>query len=460
MTRKYTLTLLENHLDLLWSDSAIEHAAFLFCSSSSSADETRFLVQRVQLLSGEEIFDPAVDHIAITSTAYIRALKEAEANNQYLVLVHSHPGGYPTYSLQDDRGEADLIQAAFNRGSASPLLSLLLIGRSEPDLIGRIWTSPAEAPILLSRIRVVGSRLRIFAPEDALDFSPERLQWADRQVRAFGKEAQLIISNLHVGLVGAGGTGSAVAEQLIRLGVGLITVCDFDKLDTTNVHRVYGSCMDLAGLSKVELVARQAAAIGTGTRVRAIDGSISSMKIAAALRDCDLIIACTDDQLGRMILNQLSLYYYIPVIDTGFDTDSRDGEILSVTGRVTHLRPGSTCMSCRGRIDPEAILAEALQARNPEEYERRLKEGYIPELGIPNPAVVSFTTAVAAQAINELLHMITGFMGQDRQSTEVLLRFNFTDVGTSSRKPQSGCFCSDPKKWGFGDQDPFLGMTW
>lgn len=460
MTRNYTLAMLQDHLDLLRTDSAIEHAAFLFCSSSSSADETRYLVQKVQLLSGDEVFDPAVDHIAITSAAYIRALKEAEANNQYLVLVHSHPGGYPSYSLQDDRGEADLLQAALNRGSSSPLLSLLLIGRSEPDLIGRIWKSPVESPIYLSRIRVVGSRIRIFAHKDALDFSPEKLQWADRQVRAFGKEAQFVISNLHVGLVGAGGTGSAVAEQLIRLGVGLITVCDFDKLDTTNVHRVYGSGMDLAGLSKVELVARQAAAIGTGTTIRTIDGSISSMEVAATLRNCDLIIACTDDQLGRMILNQLSLYYYIPVIDTGFDTDSRDGEILSVTGRVTHLRPGSACMSCRGRLDSEAILAETLQARNPEEYERRLNEGYIPELGIPNPAVISFTTAVASQAINELLHMITGFMGQDRQSTEVLLRFNFTDIGTSNRKPQSGCFCSDPKKWGFGDQDPFLGMTW
>lgn len=461
MPKKYSLTLLQDHLDFLRSDSVIEHAAFLFCSSSSSKDEVRYLVQRVQLLTGDEVFDPAVDHIAITSAAYIRALKEAEANNQFLVIVHSHPGGFPTYSLQDDRGEADLLQADFNRGSDSPLLSLLLVGRDEPDLIGRIWNSPENPPIALSRIRVVGSRLRIFAA-DVVDFSPERLQWADRQIRAFGTEAQRIISNLNVGLVGAGGTGSSVAEQLIRLGVGVITVCDFDKLDSTNVHRVYGSGMELAklGPSKVELVKQQAAKIGTGTRVKTVDGSISTREIAAALQDCDLIIACTDDQLGRMILNQLSLYCYIPVIDTGFDTDSRDGQILSVTGRVTHLRPGSACLSCRGRIDPETVLAETLRARNPEEYERRIKEGYIPELGIPNPAVISFTTQVAAQAINELLHMITGFMGQDRQSTEVLLRFNFTDVGTSNRKPQARCICSNPAKWGHGDNEPFLGMTW
>lgn len=378
------------------------------------------------------------------------------------MLVHSHPGGYPTYSLQDDRGEADLLQAAFNRGSDSPLLSLLLIGRQEPDLIGRIWTDPDGPPTQLSQIRVVGSRFRVFAAADDINFSPERLQWADRQILAFGKEAQIIISNLHVGLVGAGGIGSAVAEQLIRLGVGKITVCDFDKLESSNVHRVYGSGIELAdsGISKVELVARQADFIGNGTVVRVVDGSIASREVVETLKACDIIFGCTDDQLGRSILNQLALFYYVPVIDTGFDTDSEDGVIRSVTGRLTHLRPGSPCLSCRGRIDPEAVLAETLQARNPDEYERRLKEGYIPELGIQNPAVVSFTTLVAGQAINELLHMITGFMGAERRSTEILMRFHATDIGTSNRKPQPGCICSDPEQWGYGDQEPFIGMSW
>ena len=43
----------------------------------------------------------------------------------------------------------------------------------------------------------------------------------DRQVRAFGADIQELLATLRIGIVGNGGTGSPVAEQLIRLGFRL-----------------------------------------------------------------------------------------------------------------------------------------------------------------------------------------------------------------------------------------------
>src|SRR3989442_2474424 len=47
-----------------------------------------------------------------------------------------------------------------------------------------------------------------------------RSPFFERQVLAFGAESQALLQQLHVGVVGVGGTGSAVVEQLARLGVG------------------------------------------------------------------------------------------------------------------------------------------------------------------------------------------------------------------------------------------------
>src|SRR5438105_1196211 len=89
--------------------------------------------------------------------------------------------------------------------------------------------------------------------------------WADRQGRAFGKETQALLSRLHVGVVGTGGTGSAVYEQLVRLGVGRVLAIDEQTLTDTNVTRVHGSGLGDVGMAKAAIAQRHAEQIGTGT---------------------------------------------------------------------------------------------------------------------------------------------------------------------------------------------------
>lgn len=137
--------------------------------------------------------------------------------------------------------------------------------------------------------------------------------------------------------------------------------------------------------------------------------------------------------------------------------DSKDGVLKGVEGRVTTLFPGAACLFCRERITPGRIAAESL----PEDRRQALAaEGYAPELGIPDPAVIAFTSAVASQAVAELLHRLSGFMGDERTSTEVLLRFHETEIRRNRLKPGTHCLCSERSLWGRGDTRNFLGLTW
>jgi molybdopterin/thiamine biosynthesis adenylyltransferase len=260
--------------------------------------------------------------------------------------------------------------------------------------------------------------------------------------------------------VGNGGTGSATVEQLVRLGVGRIITADGQRFEKSNVNRVYGSSAHDGGAPKTEIVRRLADHIGLRTTMTVIDAPITFRSVLERFRECDLVFACTDDEWGRSLLTKFAIYYQIPVFDMGVKFDSDDGTINSVQGRVTTLLPGSACLYCRGRITPRRVQLESLQIIAPQEAEQLRREGYAPELGDPAPAVIPFTTTVAAGAVCELLHRLTGYMGSDRQSTEVIYRFDETAISRNARASDGECFCAQRKWWGRGDRTPFLGVTW
>jgi hypothetical protein len=213
-------------------------------------------------------------------------------------------------------------------------------------------------------------------------------------------------------------------------------------------------------MPKAIIVERNAKRIGFATGVLPVQGSVCNQVIAAKLRDCDLVFGCTDDYLGRVILNRLAVWYYIPVIDMAVVIDSQQGVIHEVTGRVTLLLAGNACLRCRQRIPQEKLQAQQLMQSHPDEYAVRVKEGYAPELADPDPAVIMFTTGIAARAMGEFVQMLSGFMGDDRESTEIIERFQDCEVRTNRRPGTAGCYCVTPTKWGLGDQRRFLGLSW
>ena len=312
-------------------------------------------------------------------------------------------------------------------------------------------TSPVDV------IRVIGDRFKFFHHDPQRNASAEIF---DRQVRAFGMEIQHVLKNLHVGIVGNGGTGSAVAEQLIRLGAGKLSLFEGQTLDASNVTRVYGSRLTDVDVPKVQIIQRLAKDIGFGTEVIPFPEHITSLKSAEALRGCDVIFGCTDDEWGRSILSKLAIDYYIPVIDMGVKIDSSEGSIVSVQGRVTTLVPGSACLFCRGRITAEGVRVQVIESCNPSQAEELRRQRYAPELEGNAPAVIAFTTAVASTAIAELLHRLTGFMGAERTSSEVIHFFDQSRMRTNHLAPNLDCYCGDRQRWGLGDQRPFLGMLW
>jgi hypothetical protein len=203
---------------------------------------------------------------------------------------------------------------------------------------------------------------------------------------------------------------------------------------------------------------RLAQEIGVGTTMIPIKGSICDTETLSELRDCDLVFGCTDDFLGRMMLNRLVYWYYIPVIDSAVLIDSHKGVIKEIVGRVTLLFPGSACLSCRRRISDRRILAQTKKRNSPNEYRELVKQGYIPELDISDPSIIMFTNGIASRAVAEFINMLSGFMGDKRTATEIVEQFHIPDLRRNSVQGSPGCLCTSPGKWGKGDESRFLGL--
>lgn len=395
--------------------------------------------------------------LTITSHGFVPALAAAEADQSVPIWFHTHPGNgsSPRPSRHDDIVDQELADL-FRFRAGSPLYGAVVTAHDDGRLrfTGHIESHDERSDI--DRVWVTGRRLSLTANQlHEIDRLPDRF---DRNIRAFGGEVQQVLRDLRVAIVGCGGTGSAVAEQLVRLGVRHVSLLDPDTLTASNITRVYGSFPDDVGRPKVEIIADHLQRIAPDASVNTHQAKITQEDAARVLLDADVVYGCTDDNAGRLVLSRVASYLLTPVIDCGVLLSSGcGGQLEGIDGRITVLGPGTACLVCRNRIDLARASAEMLPAQ---EHQRLADEGYAPALPGVEPAVVAFTTQVAAAAVGELLERLIHY-GAEPVPSEVLLRVHEREVSTNDEPPRDRHYCHpDTGKLGLGLTEPFLEQTW
>jgi molybdopterin/thiamine biosynthesis adenylyltransferase len=437
----------------------LEKAGVLLASVvRSDKGSARLLAREMHWVEPSAYVERSIHGLSIRSTGYVHTLGLAERMDATALWVHTHPGqgATPLPSGRDKIVDSE-ISSLFRLRSGSRFYGAAIFSPGPSNISFSAYLEENEKEAAeVDRLWIVGDRFTLIR---AFGSRQESLLPAfDRNVRAFGGAVQQTLGDLHVGIVGVGGIGSVVAEQLLRLGVRRFTLADPDTLSDTNVTRVYGSASPDVGRAKVDVICAHLSRIYSDVHIEHIQGSLTMEAVARRFAECDVLFGCTDDNAGRLVLSRMATYLLIPVIDCGvLLTSVSDGHVAGIDGRITVLTPGAACLVCRGRIDPQRAAAELLTN---DELSRRVDEGYAPALGTVEPAVVAFTTAVGAAAVIELLERLIGF-GPEPRPSEVLLRFHEREVSTNSMRPKPGHYC-DPNagKIGRGVTSPFLDQTW
>jgi len=304
-------------------------------------------------------------------------------------------------------------------------------------------------PLEVDHVRLVGPGLQLAS----LTGTYSEMGRYDRQERVFGRAGQRILSALHVGVVGAGGTGSAIVEQLTRLGVGRLTVLDDDIVTETNLTRIHQSEPRDVGRAKCEIAGRLAGDFGVA--FHAVQGRVTDQAIARELAVCDIVFGCTDDHAGRIVLARMAPRYLQMLVDVGVTIDVVGGQVVGAPCRITTQEPGDVCLTCRGHVDLATAAAELL---TDEERCSRSVEGYVPGLGEPDPSVVSYTTLAASIAVSVMISRLFGF---SHLTSSDLLVDPVTGRWSSLERPSCpNDGCTSTEIIGSGDLEPFLGLAW
>ena len=140
-------------------------------------------------------------------------------------------------------------------------------------------------------------------------------------------------------VAGAGALGNEVVKNLALFGIRTIYVCDFDRIELSNLTRsvLFREEDAYNHAYKAEVVAKRAMEINPQITVYPIVGDLFSEIGLGIYKDVDVVIGCLDSRIARYLLNRLCMRVGKTWID---------GSIENMTGVVKVYAPEINCYEC------------------------------------------------------------------------------------------------------------------
>lgn len=161
---------------------------------------------------------------------------------------------------------------------------------------------------------------------------PARYQ---RNRQAITVTSQLTIFRSCVAVIGCGGLGGYVVEELARLGVGRIVVIDPDIFEEHNLNRQLFSSPGNLGRAKVAAAAARVNEINPAVTLVPILDAFSSGNGEELLKGCQIVVDALDSIQVRLELAEVCSTMNVPLVH---------GAIAGWYGHVTTQLPGDTTL--------------------------------------------------------------------------------------------------------------------
>jgi molybdopterin-synthase adenylyltransferase len=224
-----------------------------------------------------------------------------------------------------------------------PCPAVVSFHADQVDQVDQEVPDDARASVLIHMEgRVLRARGRVASPGGTVDatvhFVPVRTSLHTRSHGLLDTDA---LAHKSVAVVGLGSGGSAIAVALAQAGVGSLTLIDRDRLEIGNVTRHACGVGDL-GRRKTRAVRDLVRGKNPEILVHEHDLDVVAHgdRLAAAIADADLVIAATDSDRSRFVLNQAILDQGVTAIFGRVLTRASGGDVLRV-------RPGAgPCLAC------------------------------------------------------------------------------------------------------------------
>ena len=257
-----------------------------------------------------------------------------------------------------------------------------------------------------------------------------------RNEALFGGAGQAAVAATTVAIVGLGGLGSHVAQQLAYLGLGGFGLIDGDIVTDSSLNRLIGAIdRDVAAqTSKVEVAERMIKAINSSASIVTIDERLADERAEAAIAAADVVFGCLDRDLPRLLLTEICARLAKPYFDLATDTEGEGAEVR-YGGRVV-LCDGSRCLVCLKMLDQAEMNRDAMSPEQRATHDRiyGVRREAIEGTG---PMVVSVNGVVASLAVTEFICLATGLRAP---IGHLIYRGERATVGQVRDLPEPDCY--------------------
>jgi len=354
-----------------------------------------------------------VDHsvgVRIGSVAITEAMARCTSPGVGQIHVHSHGNyvGLQNPSSIDQRELPPLVRSLRNMGAGNASGWAIL---SANDMWSSMTLPDASVAIEAASVSIVGGPTTISKRVEKLTATWRRKFRRKSSIDRFnrqsflGPDSQAIFSRCKVGLIGLGGGGSHLAQQLSHLGFRRPVFCDGDVVTITNLNRtVNATPADVRRKRPKTNIAERA------YRRLLKDAEIINHfgRWEDATEDlllCDVIIGSLDTFAGRRDLEAFCRRHLIPYIDVGMDVIKSEAH-HEIAGQVILSMPGRPCMKCMGFLSDGVLAAEA--------------QLYGAAGG--RPQVIWSNGLLCSAAVGILVNLLTGWSGDVRESIFLTFR--------------------------------------
>ncbi len=156
---------------------------------------------------------------------------------------------------------------------------------------------------------------------------------------------QQALQQSRVAVVGCGGLGGYVIEQLVRIGVGQLHLFDPDTFSLSNCNRQLNALTATLGCNKAEMAADRVRAIHSHCHVRPLAVDFRAVEGDESMR-VDVAVDCLDDAQARRDLAALCTEKGVPLVH---------GAVREWYGQVGVQLPGNDLIA---RLYPDRMLSQ------------------------------------------------------------------------------------------------------
>ena len=216
-----------------------------------------------------------------------------------------------------------------------------------------------------------------------------------------GEDAEEHLAQCVVGIVGLGGGGSHIVQQLSHIGFKNYVIFDHDTVEETNLNRLVGAKrIDVtAETAKLHIAKMMIYGLEPDADVEA--HACRWQEKPEALRRCHIIFGCVDTYTGRHELEICARRYLINYIDVGMDVNQAGDTAPVIGGQVILSSPDGLCMQCMGFITDEVLAREG----------RRYGDaGGRPQVVWSNGVLASTAVGVAVDLVTDWSRSKRGFI--------------------------------------------------